>query len=125
MPQTLATPLQNYFGYPCQSGEGTPTVCREISLVISCNFLFCFINGFGPKTTLLCAAVLQMCNITRGKRLLPSRNRLPPGVAFWQNRGNFFLSRERLNPRRTKCVAAREGELTRLTGSSQLHKEIA
>ena len=45
-----------------------------------------------------------------------------PYVAFWQNRGNFFLSRERLNPRRTKRDAVREGELTRLTGSSQFKK---
>ena len=47
---------------------------------------------------------------------------MPPAVAFWQNRGNFFLSRERLNPRRTKRVAAREGELTRLTGLNPIKK---
>jgi hypothetical protein len=66
-----------------------------------------------------------MHNTNREKPLVYWRNRLLPRVAFWQNRGNFFLSRERLNPRRTERVAAREGELTRLTGSSQLKKEIA
>src|SRR5258708_4793923 len=63
-----------------------------------------------------------MRNKSGEKTLVRGRNCLPPGVGFWQNRGNFFLSRERLNPRPTKSVAAREGELPRLTGLKPIKK---
>src|SRR5258708_18451842 len=63
-----------------------------------------------------------MRNKSGEKTLVRGRNCLPPGVGFWQNRGNFFLSRERLNPRHKKSVAAREGELTRLTGLKPIKK---
>src|SRR5258708_11853473 len=63
-----------------------------------------------------------MRNSSGEKTLVRRRNCLAPGVAFWQNRGHFFLSRERLNPRHTKSVAAREGELTRLTGLKPIKK---
>src|SRR6266404_1596262 len=50
------------------------------------------------------------------------RKGLPPAIALWQNRDNFFLSRERLNRAGRNCASVGGGELTRLTGLKLIRK---
>jgi hypothetical protein len=49
---------------------------------------------------------------------------LPPLVALWQNRGNFFFPGE-VESDGVQAAPAGKGELTRLTGLSKPKKEIA
>jgi hypothetical protein len=68
--------------------------------------------------------VLFPSNKTAGKGLPQRENCLPPLVALWQNRGNFFFPGE-VESDGVQAAPAGKGELTRLTGLSKPKKEIA
>lgn len=70
------------------------------------------------------------CGVVRTPQITPKATSyigkgLLQAVALWQNRDNFFLSRERLNCAGVHLYFRQGGELTRLTGLKFTKKEIS